>query len=121
MDSNKFLDFDYSCDYFNFTKYCPACMNRRTIKIPMRIYGEFDRCKRTEEQLTAPSFSCSLCDEFNEINIKEVLADIVLNRIERRTLLVTRNVLHDLDKSIKRTNFDRKKELLRKNLKMKST
>ena len=109
MDSNQLLDFDYSCDYFHFTKYCPACMNRRTIRIPMRIYDEFDRCKLTDEQLRAPSFSCSLCDEFNEINIKEVLADIVVNRIDRRTLFVTGNVLRDLDKSMRRTNFDRKK------------
>ena len=108
MDSNQLLDFDYSCDYFNFTKYCPACMNRRTIRISMRIYDEFDRCKLTDKQLRAPSFSCSLCDEFNEINIKEVLADIILNTIER-TLFVTRNVLRDLDKGIRGTNFDRKK------------
>ena len=69
MTSNQLVDFDFSFDNFNYTKFCLACQNRKTFKVSLTFFRLDGRCKLTSEQEKMCNF---LCRWLNEVDIKKI-------------------------------------------------
>ena len=87
MASNELVDFDYSYDYFNHTKFCPLCQNRKTLKVPLAFFHLDCRCKLTEEEKKPCNFSCTRCRWLNEVGVEKLYAQYIIYSIYNSFLL----------------------------------
>ena len=65
---NWSVNFDYSANHFNYTKYCTCGKPHRTFQIHNSVYDYNGRCKLTVERRKFFSFVCKVCGSPFEIN-----------------------------------------------------
>ena len=105
MASNELVDFDYSYDYFNHTKFCPLCQNRKTLKVPLAFFHLDCRCKLTEEEKKPCNFSCTRCRWLNEVGVEKLYAQRCEIKQRRKTLFVTKIILQEFERARDQNDF----------------
>ena len=114
MASSQLVDFDFSFDNFNHTKFCPACQNRTTFKVPLAFFHLNGLCKLTSEQEKMCHFSCTCCGWLTEVHIKKLYAERCEMKLKRETLFVTKRILQAPETVRNRNEF----KMIRNNVQM---
>ena len=119
MASNQLVDFDFTADYFNFTKICFLCRkDHKTFKIPLAAYDYDGQCKLTVEEKKRFSFVCRSCRWINELDFIKICNEQTAKVLNRRVDFV----MQEVEKRRKEHEFYLKKNELQKEfLKLKLT
>ena len=117
MASNELVDFDYSCDYFNHTKFCPLCQSRKTFKVSLAFFHLESQCKLNEEEKKAFNFLCTRCGWLNEVDVEKLYAQRCEIKVRRKTLFVTKRILQELERARDQNDFKILKINIQKSIK----
>ena len=121
MESNQLADFDFTCAYFNFTKFCSLCgRGRKTFKIPNNQDDE--ELSQEQKKFFTFVFVCRYCEWLNELDLEKIRNERVSKTLERMVTCATDNLLKNLKKQRSKMEFERRKKELQKEFsKLKST
>ena len=106
MNSNQLVDFDYSPDHFNYTKYF-------TFQIHNSVYDDSGRCKLTVEQRKFFSFVCKVCGSLVEVNdFRKILMERTESWIRQRVNFNVDKIFKETEKRRNRFEFEMNRRAL---------